>query len=224
MVDLERQLKAAVKTGKVTVGRKEVANSLKATKLLVWSASANLSPQLLKQCQSLEIPSVRFDGNPIELGKMAGIPYKVSVLSVKSGGDAKLDPFSDSKDYSVRKGPSFLAASEAAPAEGPEPKEAEEKKPAKKSEPKRKTKKKEEASGEEEKSKTRARKTKRAKKEETEEEPKTKAKTKTEKTSKSKAPKKSEKDSDKKRKTKKAEEDEDEEESEESDEDGEDEE
>jgi large subunit ribosomal protein L30e len=204
MVDLERQLKAAVKTGKVTVGRKEVANSLKATKLLVWSASANLSQDLLKQCQSLQIPAVRFEGNPIELGRMAGIPYKVSVLSVKSGGDAKLEAFSGSQDYSVRRVPSFMAPGEPAVEEKPETKEAPEaspKKTAKKAEPKRKKKVEEEASEEKKKPKTRAKRTKRADKEESEDkETKTKAKT--------AKPKASKKEDSKKKKSKKAEEEE----------------
>ncbi len=201
MVDLERQLKAAVKTGKVTVGRKEVANSLKATKLLVWSASANLSPDLLKQCQSLQIPSVRFDGNPIELGRMAGIPYKVSVLSVKSGGDAKLEAFSESQDYSVGRVPSFMAPSEPKVEEKPDTKEAPEgkaKKTAKKAEPKRKKKVEAEASEEKKEPRTRTRKTKRAEKEESEEK-EIKAKTKTAK------PKASKKEDSKKKKSKKAE-------------------
>jgi large subunit ribosomal protein L30e len=176
-VDLERQLKAAVRTGKVTVGRKEVANSLKATKLLVWSASANLPEDLLKQTRSLQIPAIRFDGNPIELGKIAGIPYKVSVLAVKSGGDAKLDPFSQSQDYSLHRGPSFMPA----PEEPEVTEEAPEEKPAKKAETKRKARKKEEEG--EQAPKTRA---KRAKKEDSEE----KSKSKSEKAEKPKAEKK----------------------------------
>jgi large subunit ribosomal protein L30e len=208
-VDLERQLKAAVRTGKVTVGRKEVANSLKASKLLVWSASANLSQDLLNQCQSLQIPAVRFDGNPIELGHIAGIPYKVSILSVKSSGDAKLDPFSDSKDYTVHKLPSFLASREVPAETSEEEKEAETKKPSsKKGETKRKTRKKPGEEGEEPKTR------KRAKKEEAGEvEEKKTRKTKDEKTAKPKAAKKSEKSTTtKKRKAKKEEEGADEEE------------
>jgi large subunit ribosomal protein L30e len=168
-VDLERQLKSAVKTGKVTVGRKEVANTLKGSKLVVWSGAANLSQDLLTQCQSLEIPAVRYDGNPIELGRMAGIPFKVSVLSVKTIGDAKLDPFSSSKDYSVKRLPSFMTPAPAA--EETEEEAPEEKTKKAKKETKRRAKK-EEAGEKEEKPKSR--KTSRAKEESEDKETKTK--------------------------------------------------
>lgn len=99
--ELEKQIKKATKTGKYVVGRKEVLSSMKGSKLLVWSASANLSPDLLEQCKSLQIPAIRFDGDPIALGKMCGIPFKVSVIAVRSAGDADLGSFSDSHDYSL---------------------------------------------------------------------------------------------------------------------------
>lgn len=97
--ELEKQLKVVTRTGKYVVGRREIARSLKGSKLLVWSAYANVPGRILDECRSLEIPSVRFDGNPIELGKTCGIPYKVSVFAVKSQGDAVLDLFSGSRDY-----------------------------------------------------------------------------------------------------------------------------
>ena len=98
--DLERQLKAVTKTGKFVVGRREVLGSLKGSKLVVWSASANVPPQILNECKTLQVPAIRFDGNPIELGRTCGIPYKVSVIAVKSPGDAVLTTFENSKDYS----------------------------------------------------------------------------------------------------------------------------
>ncbi|MHB1908547.1 MAG: ribosomal L7Ae/L30e/S12e/Gadd45 family protein [Nitrososphaerales archaeon] len=99
--DLEKQLKVATRTGKYVVGRREVLGSLKGSKLLVWSSSANVPPEILGQCKSLSIPAIRFDGNPIELGRMCGIPFKVSVIAVKSSGDADLDPFGSAQDYSL---------------------------------------------------------------------------------------------------------------------------
>lgn len=98
---MEKQLKAVTKTGKYVVGRKEVLNGLKGSKLVVWSASANVPPQILNECKNLQVPAVRFGGNPIELGKTCGIPYKVSVIAVKSSGDAVLTSFESSRDYSL---------------------------------------------------------------------------------------------------------------------------
>jgi large subunit ribosomal protein L30e len=100
LVDLEKQLKAVTKTGKYIVGRKEVLNGLKGSKLVVWSASANVPPKILEECKSLQVPAIRFDGNPIELGKSCGIPYKVSVIAVKSAGDAAFGSLEKFQDYS----------------------------------------------------------------------------------------------------------------------------
>jgi large subunit ribosomal protein L30e len=98
--DLKKQLKAATKTGKYVVGRKEVLQSLKGSKMLVWSASANVPPQILETSKTLGIPALRFDGNPIQLGKACGIPFKVSVIAIKSQGESDLASFQNAKDYS----------------------------------------------------------------------------------------------------------------------------
>ena len=98
-VDLERQLKKAAKTGKYVVGRREVMSGVKGTKLLVWSASANVPQKILDECKALSVPAVRFDGNPVELGKACGIPFRVSVIAVKSSGDADIRAYSNSTDY-----------------------------------------------------------------------------------------------------------------------------
>jgi large subunit ribosomal protein L30e len=108
--DLERQLKAVTKTGKYVVGRREVLGSLKGSKLVVWSASANVPPQILNECKTLQVPAIRFDGNPIELGRTCGIPYKVSVIAVKSPGDAVLSSFESSKDYSEQRSAIFQSS------------------------------------------------------------------------------------------------------------------
>jgi large subunit ribosomal protein L30e len=82
--ELEKQLKLAAKTGKYVVGRREVLGGLKGSKLLVWSTSANVPQKILDESRSLSIPAVKFDGNPVELGKACGIPFRVSVIAVKA--------------------------------------------------------------------------------------------------------------------------------------------
>lgn len=98
-VELERQLKLASKTGKYVVGRREVISAVKGSKLLVWSAFANVPQSILDDCRSLSIPALKFEGNPVELGRACGIPFRVSVIAVKSAGDADLKRFANSVDY-----------------------------------------------------------------------------------------------------------------------------
>jgi len=97
--ELEKQLRVAAKTGKYIVGRREVLSGVKGSKLLVWSASANVPQKILDECKTLAVPAVKFDGNPVELGHACGIPFRVSVIAVKSSGDADLSNFQKSSDY-----------------------------------------------------------------------------------------------------------------------------
>ncbi len=189
--DLERQLKAVTKTGKYVVGRREVLGSLKGSKLVVWSASANVPPQILNECRTLQVPAIRFDGNPIELGRTCGIPYKVSVIAVKSPGDAVLTTFETSKDYSEKRS-ALIQTSSSAQEEEPE-EERKESKPSKKKKVEEKTGKKEKTAKE----KTTTRKAKREtkKKDEEGEEKKEESKT-AKKTTKKKTTKKRKEDKD----------------------------
>jgi large subunit ribosomal protein L30e len=97
--ELEKQLKIAAKTGNYVVGRREVQSGIKGSKLLVWSASANLPQGILDECRGLSVPAFRFSGNPVELGRACGIPFRVSVIALKSPGDADLSAFSRASDY-----------------------------------------------------------------------------------------------------------------------------
>src|ERR1700730_1249212 len=98
-LELEKQLKLAKRTGSYLVGRREVLSGLKGSKLLVWSASANLPQNILDQTRDLSIPAIMFGGNPVELGHACGIPFRVSVIAVKSPGDADLSGFAKAADY-----------------------------------------------------------------------------------------------------------------------------
>ncbi|MHB8567642.1 MAG: ribosomal L7Ae/L30e/S12e/Gadd45 family protein [Nitrososphaerales archaeon] len=97
--ELEKQLKLVSKTGKYVVGRREVMSGLKGSKLLIWSNSANLPQAILDESKNLSIPAIKFNGNPVELGRACGIPFRVSVIAVKNTGDADIKAFSNSSDY-----------------------------------------------------------------------------------------------------------------------------
>jgi large subunit ribosomal protein L30e len=98
-LELEKQLKLVKKTGSYIVGRREVSNSLKGSRLLVWSASANVPQLILDECKNLSVPAIKFAGNPVELGRACGIPFRVSVIALKAAGDADLSAFTKAADY-----------------------------------------------------------------------------------------------------------------------------
>ena len=123
--ELEKQLRVAAKTGDYIVGRREVQSSIKGSKLLVWSASSNLPQSILDECRSLSVPAVRFNGNPVELGRACGIPFRVSVIALKTVGDADVASFAKSSDYLAMAGPAGTLLAPIASATVPETKEAE---------------------------------------------------------------------------------------------------
>ena len=108
--ELEKQLKLVAKTGKYIVGRREVMSGIKGSELLVWSASAGLPQTILDDSKNLQIPAVRFNGNPVELGRACGIPFRVSVIAVKSTGDADLKAYSNAADYLVSAAPGWASS------------------------------------------------------------------------------------------------------------------
>ena len=55
-LELEKQLKLAARTGSYLVGRREVQSGIKGSKLLVWSASANVPQTILDESRNLSIP------------------------------------------------------------------------------------------------------------------------------------------------------------------------
>ncbi len=120
---MEKQLKVAAKTGKYIVGRREVLSGVKGSKLLVWSASANVPQKILDECKALSVPAVKFNGNPVELGHACGIPFRVSVIAVKAAGDADLGAYSNSSDY-VSLTQVVLPAAHEEEVEGPKKQEA----------------------------------------------------------------------------------------------------
>ena len=174
--EIEKQLKLVSKTGKFVVGRREVMSGLKGSKLLVWSASANLPQDLLNESKNLSIPAVRFNGNPVELGRACGIPFRVSVIAVKAPGDADIKAFSSSSDYVSSA--SMLTVVQAKPEEEKEENESAQK-------PVKTTKRKPTESKEEEAPAKSTRKKKASKQEEVEQGQETEAKTKPKKTKKS---------------------------------------
>jgi large subunit ribosomal protein L30e len=147
--ELEKQLKIAARTGKYIVGRREVQEGVKGSKLLVWSASANVPQKILDECKALSVPAIKFNGNPVELGHACGIPFRVSVFAVKAAGDADLGAYTNSTDYvsmsqvTLSRPPQQELAEEEEkrPSEAKKKKEEEPKKEAKPAEKKRKPKK-----------------------------------------------------------------------------------
>ncbi len=84
---LSRVLKEAVKSGKYTIGTKEVISELKSSKMVIAAStisSKNTAEDgLVKQAEKNKVPVVRIGKSSAELGRMIGRPFRVSAIALR---------------------------------------------------------------------------------------------------------------------------------------------
>jgi ribosomal protein L30E len=83
---LARVLKEAVKSGKYTIGTKEVISELKSAKMVIAASviSDNDSDGgLAKEAEKNKVPVVRIDKSSTQLGRMIGRPFRVSAIALR---------------------------------------------------------------------------------------------------------------------------------------------
>ncbi len=90
---LQTVMRKALKTGKCVLGLKEVSDSIKGSLLIVYSSSleAPSRTKLLESTDSLKVPTLYYEGNSMALGKSCGRQHRISVVAIKSAGDANLE-------------------------------------------------------------------------------------------------------------------------------------
>ncbi len=84
---LARVLKEAMKTGKYTIGTKEVISDLKSSKMVVAASTISSKDSdeggLVKEAERNKVPIVRIDKSSAQLGKMIGRPFRVSAIALR---------------------------------------------------------------------------------------------------------------------------------------------
>jgi ribosomal protein L30E len=84
---LARVLKEAMKSGKYTIGTKEVISELKSSKMVIAAGtiSGNESDtgRLVKEAERNKVPVVKIDKSSAQLGKMIGRPFRVSAIALR---------------------------------------------------------------------------------------------------------------------------------------------
>lgn len=89
---LEKLLKDALKEDKITMGAKQVLNSVQGSKLIILSQSVDreVSEKIASRAKKDEIPLVNFHGTSVALGKLCGLQFRISTLSFTSLADANV--------------------------------------------------------------------------------------------------------------------------------------
>lgn len=89
---LEKALKDAMKEKKSILGSKQVLGSLKNSKLIVVSQSApkQVAEKIIEGAKKEKISTVEFEGSSVALGRLCGLQFRVSTISLTSVSDANI--------------------------------------------------------------------------------------------------------------------------------------
>lgn len=93
-IDVNREIRRAVDSGKVFFGSKQSEKSINSgeAKLLI---TTNNTPKLLKEKMLTKavigkVDVLEFEGNSLELGQICGKPFNVSLMVIKEAGKSSI--------------------------------------------------------------------------------------------------------------------------------------
>ena len=89
---LEKSLKDARKESNLTMGAKQVLNSIKNSKLIVLSQSVEkeMFEKIESDAKKEKVPLVNFQGTSVALGRLCGLQFRISTISFTSIPDANV--------------------------------------------------------------------------------------------------------------------------------------
>jgi len=92
MIDVNKAIGAAVKTGKVLFGAGNALKSAKAGRARLIILASNCPVEVREDIEYFgglsEVPLVIYNGSSLDLGAACGKPFMVSVLTVREPGDS----------------------------------------------------------------------------------------------------------------------------------------
>ena len=89
---LEKALKDSMKEKKSILGSKQVLNSLKNSKLVILSQSApkKFTDKIIEGAKKEKVSTLQFEGSSVALGRLCGLQFRVSTISLTSVSDANI--------------------------------------------------------------------------------------------------------------------------------------
>jgi len=89
---LEKSLRDARKEDRLTMGSKQVLNSVKSSKLIILSQSIKkeMFEKIESDAKKEKIPLVNFQGTSVALGRLCGLQFRISTISFTSIDDASI--------------------------------------------------------------------------------------------------------------------------------------
>jgi large subunit ribosomal protein L30e len=94
MIDIDKAIATAVKTGKVTFGANSALQNAKTGKVKLIILAANC-PKVIREdieyyCKLSNVPAITYKGSSIDLAAICGKPFTVAALSIREPGDSEI--------------------------------------------------------------------------------------------------------------------------------------
>ena len=92
MKNLDKTIKEAISSNKCKIGTREVLGSIKGSKLIVLSDSLMDMDRskILDEAKAAQVPTLPYNGNSIQLGRLCNKTFRISAISLKIGKDNEI--------------------------------------------------------------------------------------------------------------------------------------
>lgn len=89
-MDFETSLRRAIRSGNVIFGQNEVKNSIESGKSQMVIVAGNCPEEFHNYLSEKDISVYKSKESSVQLGKVSGKPFMVSVLSIEDSGDSDI--------------------------------------------------------------------------------------------------------------------------------------
>jgi len=104
MIDITRQLKLAVKSGKVSFGCAEALEAARSSKakliVLASNCPESAKAEILQRARLSELPVYIYGGTSVDLGGVCEKRFLVAAVTIHEPGDSEILKVVDAKDVS----------------------------------------------------------------------------------------------------------------------------
>lgn len=94
MIDIDKAITTAVKTGKVSFGANSAIQNAKTkkAKLIILAANCpkNVYEDIEYYCKLSNVPLITYKGSAMDLAAVCGKPFIISALSIREPGDSEI--------------------------------------------------------------------------------------------------------------------------------------
>ena len=94
MIDLDRIIKSALKSGKINIGSKQTINAARTGKAIAFIEADNCPENIQEKIRSYadksKIPVFKYPSSALDLGLICGKPFTVSAMTIRTLSDPEL--------------------------------------------------------------------------------------------------------------------------------------